>query len=150
MPLLGLTQQRGRPERLQLAPLGEQVPVGSYPGRPEKALPPSSTGVRTAGHSANQAILEDNIETFKGQGLAQAGLLADHIAEASVAYQAGLLAHLLWAGEVLSAALVVAALEVLTEEAMEEVMEEAAMAVAVEVAEATVKLKEKVSEEGPM
>ena len=27
-----------------------------------------------AGHSANQAILEDNIEAFKGQGLAQAGL----------------------------------------------------------------------------
>jgi hypothetical protein len=49
--------------------------------------------------------------------------------------------HLLWAGEVLPAAfVVVAALEVLTEEAMEE----AAMAVA------TGKLKEKVSEEGSM
>ena len=70
--------------------------------------------------------------------------------------------HLLWAGGVLPAAfvVVVAALEVLTEEAMEEtamavaamaeaLMEEAAMAVAA-MAEATGKLKEKVSEEGPM
>lgn len=104
----------------------------------------SSTEVRTAGHSANLAILVDNIEASKAHGLAQAGLLA----EASVGHQARLPVHLLWAGEVLSAAIVVAALEVLTEEAMEEVMEEAAMAVAV--AEDTGKLKEKVSEEGPM
>jgi hypothetical protein len=97
--------------------------------------------VRTAGHSANLAILVDNIEASKAHGLAQAGLLA----EASIGHQAGLLVHLLWAGEVLSAAL-----EVLTEEAMEEVMEEAAMAVEVEVAEDTGKLKEKVSEEEPM
>jgi hypothetical protein len=73
---------------------------------------------RAAGHSANQAILKDNIETFKGQRLAQAGLLV----------------HLLRAGEVLPAAAVGTALEVL--------MEEAAMAVA------TGKLKEKVPEEG--
>jgi hypothetical protein len=107
--------------------------------------------VRTAGHSVNLAILVDNIEASKAHGLAQAGLL---VAEASVGHQAGLLAHLLWEGEVLSAALVVVVtpetsmavegLEVLTEE----VMEEAAMLVEVE--EATVKLKEKVSEEGPM
>jgi len=53
------------------------------------------------------------------------------LAEASAAHQVGLLVHLLRAGEVLSAAfVVVAALEVLTEEAMEE---------------ATGKLKEKVN-----
>jgi hypothetical protein len=57
--------------------------------------------------------------------------------------------HLLRAGEVLSAAAVGTALEVLMEEAMAEVMEEAAMAVAA-MAEATGKLKEKVSEEGPI
>ena len=63
------------------------------------------------------------------------------LAEAPAARQAGLLVHLLWAGEVLPAAfvVVVAALEVLTEEAMEE----AAMAVT------TGELKEKVSKEGP-
>ena len=63
------------------------------------------------------------------------------LAEASAAHQAGLLVHLLWAGEVLPAAfvVVVAALEVLTEEPMEE----AAMAVT------TGKLKENVSKEGP-
>jgi hypothetical protein len=55
------------------------------------------------------------------------------LAEASAAHQVDLLVHLLRAGEVLSAAfVVVATLEVLTEEAMEEVM-----------AEATGKLKEK-------
>jgi len=78
-------------------------------------------------------MLEDHIETFKGQGLAQAGLLV----------------HLLRAGEVLSAVFVMAALEVLREEAMEEAMEEAAMAVAA-MAEAAGKLEEKVSEEGSM
>jgi hypothetical protein len=57
--------------------------------------------------------------------------------------------HLLRAGEVLSAAAVGTALEVLTEETMEEVMEEEAMAVAA-MAEATGKLKEKVFEEGPI
>lgn len=63
------------------------------------------------------------------------------LAEASAAHQAGLLVHLLWAGEVLPAAFVVAvaALEVLTEEAMEE----AAMAVT------TGELKGNVSKEGP-
>ena len=84
------------------------------------------------------------------------------LAEASAAHQAGLLVHLLWAGEVLPAAFVVVAvaLEVLTEEPMEEaamavaamaeaLMEEAAMAVAA-MAVATGKLKEKVSEEGSM
>ena len=99
--------------------------MGLHLRRPEKGLRQSSTEVlqrqdpplslgqevedsgessrilRPAGHSANQAILEDNIETFRGQGLAQAGLLADHIAEASVAHQAGLLVHLLWVAEVL-------------------------------------------------
>jgi hypothetical protein len=94
MPLLGLIQQRGRPERLQHAPLREDVPMGLHLRRPEKGLrqsptevlqrqdPPLSLGQevedsgessrilgRAAGHSANQAILEDNIETFKGQGL---------------------------------------------------------------------------------
>jgi hypothetical protein len=62
--------------------------------------------------------------------------------------------YLLSGGEVLSVALVVvvtpeASMAVAGLEAlMEEVMEKAAMAVEVE--EATVKLKEKVSEEGPM
>jgi len=119
--------------------------------RPEKGLLQSSTEVPAAGHSANPAILVDNIEVSKAQGLAQAGLLV----------------HLLRAGEVLPAAFVVAvsletlkaagALEALTEEvkeevtgeAMEEVMEEAAMAVAA-MAVATGKLKDNVSEEGPM
>ena len=87
-------------------------------GWPSRILRPA------AGHSANQAIREDNIETFKGLGLARAGLLV----------------HLLRAGEVL-----LAALEVLREEAMEE----AAMAVAA-MAEAAGKLEEKVSEEGSM
>ena len=75
------------------------------------------------------------------------------LAEASEAHQASLLVHLLWAGEVLPAAL-----EVLTEEAMEEaaiagaamaeaLMEQAAMAVAA-TAVAAGKLKEKASEEG--
>jgi len=105
-------------------PLGLEVEDSGEPSRILR---------QAAGHSANQAILEDNIETLKGQGLAQAGLLV----------------HLLRAGEVLSAAAVGAALEVLTEEAMEEVMEEAAMAVAA-MAEATGKLKEKISEEGSM
>jgi hypothetical protein len=91
--------------------------------------------VRTAGHSVNLAILVDNIEASKAHGLAQSGL----IVEASVGHQAGLLVHLLWAGEVLSAALVVAALEVLTEEAMEEAVVEVVMEV---VAEDTGKLKE--------
>ena len=86
-----------------------------------------------AGHSANPAILVDNIEASKAQGLAQAGLLV----------------HLLRAGEVLPAAFVVAAMAVLTEEAMEEVMEEAAIAVAA-MAVATGKLKDNVSKEGPM
>ena len=67
------------------------------------------------------------------------------LAEASAAHQASLLVHLLWAGEVLTAAFVVAAtaLEVLMEEAAiagaamaEVLMEEAAMVVA------TGKLKE--------
>jgi hypothetical protein len=79
------------------------------------------------------------------------------LAEASAAHQAGLLVHLLWAGEVLPVAfvLVAAALEVLTEEPMavaamaEALMEEAAMAVAA-MAVATGKLNEKVSEEGSM
>ncbi|MGZ6291785.1 MAG: hypothetical protein ACXWMK_06280, partial [Syntrophales bacterium] len=85
-----------------------------------------------AGHSANWAILEDNIEATKAPGLAQVGLLADHLVEASGAHQAGLLAHLLWADEVLladfmavvvslEAPMVVAALGALTEEALEEV-----------------------------
>jgi len=90
---------------------------------------PSRILRRTAGHSANQVILEDNIEPFKDQGLAQAGLFV----------------HLLRAGEVLSAAAAGAVLEVLTEG----VMEEAAMAVAA-MAEATGKLKEKIPEEGSM
>jgi hypothetical protein len=90
-------------------PLGLEVEDSGEPSRILR---------RAAGHSANQAILKDNIETFKGQRLAQAGLLV----------------HLLRAGEVLSAAAVGTALEVL--------MEEAAMAVA------TGKLKEKVPEEG--
>jgi hypothetical protein len=93
---------------------------------------PSRILARTAGHSANQAIPEDNMETFKGQGLAQAGLLV----------------HLLRAGEILSAAAVGAALEVLTGEAMEGVMEEAMEEVTEEAAMgvATGKLKKKVSE----
>ncbi len=91
---------------------------------------PSRILGRAAGYPANQAILEDNIETFKGQGLVQAGLLA----EASVVHQAGLLVHLLWAGEVLpadfmvavvslEAPMVVAALGALTEEAIRKIKE---------------------------
>lgn len=115
--------------------------MGLHPRRPEKALPQSSTEVRTAGHSANLAIWVDNIEATSAHGLAQAGLLV--AAEASLRQQEGLSVCLLGAGEVLSAAfVVVAALE-----AMEEVMEEAAMVVA---AEDTGKLKEKVSEERAM
>jgi alkylhydroperoxidase/carboxymuconolactone decarboxylase family protein YurZ len=83
--------------------------------------------VRTAGHTANIAIQQvDNIEAPSAHGLVQAGLL---VAEASVHHQAALSVRLLGAGEVLSAAFVVvvtpgtsmavAALEVLTEEAME-------------------------------
>jgi hypothetical protein len=92
-------------------------------GRFGRAVPHTATGGRAFGQPGNT---EDYIETFKDQGLAQAGLLV----------------HLLRAGKVLSAA--AAALEVLTEEAMEGVMAVAA------VAKATGKLKEKVSEEESM
>jgi hypothetical protein len=120
-----------RPEKgLRQSPtevLQRQDPALSLGQEVEDSGEPSRILERAAGHSANQAILEDNIETFKGQGLAQAGLLA----EAPVAHQAGLLVHLLWAGEVLpadfmvavvslEAPMVVAALGALTGEAMEE------------------------------
>ncbi len=80
-----------------------------------------------AGHTADIAIQQvDNIEASSTNGLAQAGLL---VAKASVHHQEALSVRLLGAGEVLSAAFVVvvtlgtsmavAALEILTEEAME-------------------------------
>ncbi len=100
--------------------------MGFPPQGPEKALPQSSTEVRTAGHTANIAIQVDNIEAPSAHGLAQAGLL---VTEASVHDQTALSVRLLGADEVLSAALVavvtqgtsmaVVALEVLTGEAME-------------------------------
>jgi hypothetical protein len=120
--------------------LQRQDPPLSLGQEVEGSEEPSRILRRAAGHSANQAIPEDNIETFKGQGLAQAGLLA----KASVGHQTSLLVDLPRAGEVYSAAFVVGALEVLTEKALPEVIEEVAMAVAA-MAEVTGKLKEKVS-----
>jgi hypothetical protein len=84
--------------------LQRQGPPLSLGQEVEDSGEPSRLLGRAAGHPANQAILEDNIETFKGQGLVQSGLLA----EASIAHQAGLLVHLLWAGEVLPAYFMVA------------------------------------------
>lgn len=54
---------------------------------------------------------EDNIETFRGHGQAQAGLLADHLSSAGP--QAGPLAHLLWVDEVLSEGFMAVALRAL-------------------------------------
>ncbi len=131
---MGLHLQR-REKRLLQSPtevLRRQDPPLSLEQEVEDTGEPSRVLRRGAGHSANRAILEDNIEASKAPGLAQAGLLADHLVEASEAHQAGLLAHLLWADEVLladfiaavvslEAPMVVAALGALTEEALEEV-----------------------------
>ncbi len=98
--------------------------MGLPPRRPKKALPPSSTEARAAGHLANLAIQGDNIEASSAHRLARAGLL---VAEASVCHQAGLSAQPPGAAEVLSAALAVVvpletpmAVGALMEEAMEE------------------------------
>ncbi|MGD0919624.1 MAG: hypothetical protein ABSB22_24560 [Thermodesulfobacteriota bacterium] len=60
-------------------------------------------------------MLEDNIRTFGDHGQGRAGLLAAQPAGASVDHQAGLLVHLLWVAEVLSAAFVAVAMESFTE-----------------------------------
>ena len=131
---MGLHLQRPE-KRLRQSPtevLQQQDPPLLLAQEVEDTGEPSRVLRRAAGHSANWAILEDNIEASKAPGLAQAGLLADHLVEVSGAHQAGLLAHLLWADEVLladfmvavvslEAPMVVAALGALTEEALEEV-----------------------------
>lgn len=75
-----------------------------------------SLAARAAGHSVSRAILEDKIETFKAE------LSAHHPVETSaghpkasedlLALQAGLLVHLQWVAEVLSADFMVVALGV--------------------------------------